>query len=373
MTERKSKLSAKPIEKMNIHEKRKYAKYIGVKSPTILSLSELDEAIRLKEVEIGSLKEFVGIYDMMPYERQALESLINAQSRVTRAQSGYYYPFPEGDGVLRYETFKKLYERDIYVPAEMAENYGLRFGDLVSGDIITVVYNKTNIMRTIKHINDHPAKNATLRPSFSSLHKLAPTRPLKLYSNNSVIGLMTNFIYIGEGQSVAADADDETAETIAYDLMVSLYRSFDGQIFCIYDPIFENNSKMIYNPFACTNDVSEDNISMLVARVKRLVESGVSAAIVAYTRKESIISELIKIAGNYSGGSLTVLICGGGGSADAVVTIRGDRVIACETVNRYAAAIAGRDAFRKLLALRETLSDGFPDDLLAKVNDEMLK
>lgn len=367
MTIKLPALPPKPVEDMNIHEKRKYAKYIGVKSPTVLSLAELDEAIRVKEVEIGSLKEMIGIYDMRPDERMTLSFLVNAQSRVSRNQSGYFYPFPEGDGVLRYETFKRLYEMDIYIPKDVAEMYGLRKGDLVSGDIVTVIYNKTNIIRSIRHINDHPVKSASMRTSFANLQKASPSAQIKLASNNSIIGLMRRLLFVGEGQTVAVRADEKTSQRVAYDLIVSLYRSFDGQIFCIYDPSFEDGLKMGYNPFSCTNDTDGENIDILLERTKRLIEEGISVAVVAYTKNDKVLHALQEISGSYSGGTITAFFCLGCQYADAVITVSDGTVTVAESQNRYTLLLSGAEMFKKLLNIRASLSDDTPDALLAKV------
>lgn len=360
-------LPVKPVEDMNIHEKRKYAKYIGVKSPTILSLSDLDEAIRVKELEIGAVKEMTGIYDMNPSARAALEYLINAQSRVTKAQSGYFYPFAEGDGVLRYETFKKLYEMDIYVPRDLAESYGLKKGDLVSGDVITVLYNKTNILRSIKHINDHPAKTASMRSDFNTLQKASPSKPLILSSNNSIIGLTKRLLYVGEGQTAALRADEKTSQQTASDLIVALYRSFDGRIFSVYDPSFDEQLKMGYNPFYCTSDTDPENIDMLIERSKRLIEEGINVAVVAYTKNAKVLDALEALAGCYAGGTVTAFMCLGFDRADSIITVRNGNIVLGETVNRYTSVVAGTEVFKKLLRVRDQLSDAPPDELLTEV------
>lgn len=352
---------------MNIHEKRKYAKYIGVKSPTMLSLSELDEAIRLKEVEIGSLKEMVGIYDMNASERAALVFLAGASARVSRNQSGYFYPFPEGDGVLRYETFRKLYEMDIYIPKETAAQYGLKKGDFVSGDICTIVYNKTNIIRTIKHINDRPVKSAMIRADFDKLQKASPSLPMKFSSNNPIIGLLSRFLFVGEGQTVSVRADEKTSQAVAYDLIVSLYRAFDGQIFCIYDPSFESELKIGYNPFFCTSDDDDENLDMLVERAKRLIEDGISVAVVSYTKNEKVLAMLQSISGSYSSGSITAFFCLSYPHSDAVITVNGDVVSVAESQNRYTSVVAGSEMLRRLLNIRAALSDAPAEELLTKI------
>ena len=364
----------KPVEDMNIHEKRRYARFIGVKAPTRVSLAELDEAIRLREIEIGALPSIVGVYEMRPSEREELMYFTNATSRVSRSRTGYFCAFPEGDGVLRYEIFNKLYEQDIYVSKKMAQEYGLRNGDLVCGDIITVIYNKTNILRSVKYINEQAAKNLSERRAFTDIFKTAPNQAVRLSQSNPVIGLMSSLLCVGEGQSVSVFCDDDTAQNVSSDLIVSLYRLFAGQIFCIYDKSLSEAIKTVKNPFAFTPDDDDENVFMLISRLQRLVELGENAAVVAYTKKENVIDAFRHIAGNYGDGSITVFICGPAVcDTEAVVTIRGGKVILSETQNKHFECIASSERIKKFRKIKNSLHDSFPCELLEDFNGKMNK
>ena len=324
MAKLKTGLSGKDA---NIRVEREYAKSIGVKSPTTLSKAQLDEAVRRREIELGIIRERYNLYDYAPFERESLAS--QADTRL-RAQlfTGYYKPFPEGDGVLRRDPFANTPESDAYVAKSIAEKYDLRLGDKVLADVVRAECNRIRVVKKFRHINDRPASKEMMR--YDEMMRIDPTAPFKILGNNALIGVIQDVLDLRGGQSrlvSGCENNEALSESIA-ELIKAFYNSYNGEVFCIIEGLSQPAKEIIssvINPESMIIDGDRDEYPIVMETAKRAVENGTPATVVIYAPSFDA-TELIKSAGAVDSASLTVIAFAQGKTYDILLPFNRDKI-----------------------------------------------
>lgn len=373
MAKLKTELSGKGS---NIRVEREYAKRIGVRSPTTLSKARLDEAVRRRELELGITREKYNIYDFTADERRSLGSAAYVKTSI-QMLTGFFKPFPEGDGILRRDPFSVIPENDVYVSVGLAEKYGMLPGDRVVGDVGVVPYNhRVRMLKNVRYINEEPSTRRSERIPFDDIPAVVPSSRIRIYGNNAVLGIVQDILCLGQGQSLVISGLNESnaviAENAAVDLLKGLYMSFDGNVFGIFDGVSEKcrySLSSVVNPETMIIDGEPDEYAFLLEMMKRSVERKVPAAAVLYM-PGSCAGEFAAAAKATSDASLTVIILTDESvPSQARMRLKGGLVEVKSLVNEGSAYVCGEQRHRKIFRVLSAVGDGTPDEVLAKFTE----
>lgn len=355
----------------NIRVEREYAKSIGVKSPTVLTKAQLDEAVRLRELELGITKERHTVYDCSPEERASLYSQISVKPRI-QMFTGFFRPFPEGDGVLRRDPFEPLPEADVYVARELADEFRMMPGDRIVGNVSVLYYNSVRVLKNVRYINDEPATaRPAVRQRFDDMPAMEPSASVRIGGNGAVAGILQDMIRLKEGQSLAitgAGGDVGYFERMAVDLIKGLYMSFRGDVYGIFEGVSEDCERALRpfrNPESTIVNGSRGEYPFLLEMMKRSAERKVPAVAVIYAPKCDV-GDFLRASKAMSHTSLTVIaFTEDAKDADAVLPFEGERI----SVSGIKVVPTG-DAGSRRLDMRAAeligrMEDGLPDSVLS--------
>ncbi|MBR6788237.1 MAG: hypothetical protein IKM44_00295 [Clostridia bacterium] len=353
----------------NIRAEREYAKMIGVKSPTTLTKAQLDEAVRQREIELGIIKERHNLYDYAPFERASLAPQAETSATI-KLYSGYFMPFPEGDGALRRDPYKNTPETDAYVSLYLAKTYNLKKGDRVSGTALRAECNRVRVMKKIRYVNEDTLKYPILR--FEDIPTIVPSKRIRMSGNNALIGVIQDIVGLVCGQSLCIKGVDDNNETIGYsiaEVLNGLCTTFNGEVFAIIENMPEKANAIlsqIVNPETTIVNGDRKEYSMLLELAKRVVERGENAVIVAYAPTVDL-TWLTSQARATENASLTVIAVGQSLSSDAELTFSGEKILA-QSIIRSKGVKTERE--NKVMKIIKNLCDGTPDELLSAFTEK---
>ncbi len=132
------------------------------------------------------------------------EDIIEPANPEPVAIDGYLDLRDEGYGFLRVDGYLPSRD-DVYVPVKMVRQFGLRKGDLVSGEARAANRNEKNpALHSITSVNELSPDDSSNRPNFDEFTPLYPTEPLRLERDEPSTDLTARVLDliapIGKGQ-----------------------------------------------------------------------------------------------------------------------------------------------------------------------------
>lgn len=352
----------------NIRVERAYAKSIGVKSPTVMSKLQLDEAVRLRELELGIAREKQTIYDFAPTEREKLYAQIPPKTSI-QMYTGYFVPFKEGDGVLRRDPFELNSELDVYVAKDIVEQYDMHEGDRVVGNVCTMCFNNIRVLKNVRYFNDETTTGGTVNLArYDEIDSVTPETILRIGGNTTFASIVQNVLNMAEGQSLLVTGMDESNkemfEEIAIDIYTSLNMWFTGDVYGIFNIYSPEGLSKIYksrNPESMIINGTDHDSAMLMQMIKRSVERKNSAVIVLFNVKDRL-EQFISLAKATTKATVTVIaFAEDGGEADIIVPFNGNKIVS----NKIRRAISENSSFtiKKAMKIKE-MNECTPEEFL---------
>ncbi len=354
----------------NIIAEREYAKSIGVKSPTVLNKEQLDEAVRRRELEIGITSKKHSVYEFGPDERRALAKGLSGRMRIIKMVSGYFRPFPEGDGVLRRDPFCELPESDVYVPESFVKEYGIKSGDRVIGNVGVLYYNKARVLKNVRYVNEEPTTRPSVRAAFEEMAADRTSEKVEIRGNHALVSIIDNILAFGMGESLAiTGVRRENAayfENAAAEIFKGLCMAFEGTVFGIFENGGSDFKKLlvsVMNPETTVINGTKDDYSFLLEMMKRSVERGENAAVVI-SAPSCDVKPFIDAAKAYKSASFTCIVFTSVSlSADAVIPFNGLQINTAGLGNSSSVYICGAERHRKIYRALSRIPDCTPDEL----------
>ncbi len=132
------------------------------------------------------------------------EDIIEPANPESVAISGYLDLRDEGYGFLRVDGYLPSRD-DVYVPVKMVRQFGLRKGDLVTGEARAANRNERNpALQSIASVNGLPPEDSPTRPNFEDLTPLFPDERLRMERTRQPLDLTARVLDllapIGKGQ-----------------------------------------------------------------------------------------------------------------------------------------------------------------------------
>ncbi len=354
----------------NIISEREYAKSIGVKSPTVLNKEQLDEAVRRRELEIGITRKKHSVYDFDPEEREALAQGLSGRMRLLKMVSGYFRPFPEGDGVMRRDPFRELPESDVYVPQTFVKEYGIECGDRVIGNVGVLYYNKARVLKSVRYVNEEPTTRPSVRVPFEKLITDRVSEKVAIRGNHALVSIIDNILSFGMGESLAVTGmRRENAayfENAAAEIFKGLCMAFDGTVFGIFENGCGDFKKLlvsVINPETTVINGTKDDHKFLLEMMKRTVERGENA-IVVICAPSCDVRPFIEAAKASISASLTcIAFTSVSVTADALIPFNGTDIITSGLGNASSVYISGAERHKKTYRALSRIPDCTPDEL----------
>ena len=343
----------------------------------MLSKAQLDEAVRLRELELGISKEKYNIYDFSPEERKSLYPRITAKTRI-QMFTGYYDPFEEGDGVLRRDPYRAIPETDVYVAKELAEAYRMLAGDRVVGNVSVVPYNNVRVLKNVKYVNEEPTSRPVARQPFDEMTDVPVTVGVDVGGNNALAGIIQDVLCLGHGQSLSVSGYGPVTsgffERAAVELIKGLYMRFDGNVFGIFEKLSPDNERLlspVLNPETVLLDGDRAQYAFMLEMMKRSVERGVAAIAVIFA-PDYDVKEFVNAAKAKKDAGLTVIaFTRQEVGAQATVIFDGERVSVGRLNNPQASFVCGTDRHKRIFRVLSRMEDAPPDNVLSEFTELM--
>lgn len=209
--------------------------------------------------------------------------------------SGVIEILPEGFGFLRSTDYSYLQSPDdIYVSPSQIRKFGLRTGDLITGQIRPPKENERYFaLLKVETINGKPVEECIHRPLFDNLTPYYPTEKIKLEYNPSdystrVMDLLTP---VGKGQRGLIVAAPRTGKTMLLQSIAKAIKKNHPEIYLMILLIDErpeevtdwkrqvSGAEIISSTFDEPAQRHCQVSEMVIERAKRLVEEGVDVVI----------------------------------------------------------------------------------------------
>jgi|YNPNPStandDraft_1061719.scaffolds.fasta_scaffold00053_21 transcription termination factor Rho len=209
--------------------------------------------------------------------------------------SGVIEILPEGFGFLRSPDYSYLPSPDdIYVSPSQIRKFGLRTGDLITGQIRPPKENERYFaLLKVETINGKPVEECIHRPLFDNLTPYYPTEKIKLEYNPSdystrVMDLLTP---VGKGQRGLIVAAPRTGKTMLLQSIAKAIKKNHPEIYLMILLIDErpeevtdwkrqvSGAEIISSTFDEPAQRHCQVSEMVIERAKRLVEEGVDVVI----------------------------------------------------------------------------------------------
>ena len=361
----------------NIRNERAYAKSIGVKSPTVLTKAQLDEAVRLRELELGISKEKFNIYDFSPDERKSLYPRITAKTRI-QMFTGYFDPFEEGDGVLRRDPYRAIPETDVYVAKELVDEYRMLAGDRVVGNVSVVPYNNVRVLKNVKYVNEEPTSRPVLRKPYDEMTDVPVSGRVEVGGNNALAGIIQDVLCLGHGQSLSVSGYSPVTrgffEHAAVELIKGLYMRFDGNVFGIFEKVSSDNERLlapVLNPETVLLDGDRSQYPFMLEMMKRSVERGVNAVAVIYAPDYDAKAFVSAAKAKKDAGLTVIAFTREEIGAQATVVFDGKSVSVGRLNNPLASLVCGTDRHKRIFRALSSMDDAPPDNVLSEFTELM--
>ncbi len=221
------------------------------------------------------------IATMSPKELEALDS--------GETKTGILEIMPEGFGFIRCDNYLPG-ENDVYVGTPLLRKYGLRTGDIVSGNTkIRTATEKFSPLLYVKTINGFPVVETPMkRPKFEHLTPIFPNQRIHLETPNGPLAMrMVDLISpIGKGQRGMIVSQPKTGKTTLLKqvakaitrnhkdmhLIILLIDERPEEVTDIKESIEGEKVEVIYSTFDELPENHKRVSEMVIERAKRLVE-----------------------------------------------------------------------------------------------------
>lgn len=218
---------------------------------------------------------------MSPKELEALDS--------GETKTGILEIMPEGFGFIRCDNYLPG-ESDVYVGTPLLRKYGLRTGDIVSGNTkIRTATEKFSPLLYVKTINGFPVTDAPMRrPKFEHLTPIFPNERIHLETPGCPLAMrMVDLISpIGKGQRGMIVSQPKTGKTTLLKqvakaitknhrdmhLIILLIDERPEEVTDIKESIEGDKVEVIYSTFDELPENHKRVSEMVIERAKRLVE-----------------------------------------------------------------------------------------------------
>jgi len=204
-------------------------------------------------------------------------------------KTGILEIMPEGFGFIRCDNYLPG-ENDVYVGTPLLRKYGLRTGDIVSGNTkIRTVTEKFSPLLYVKSINGFPVTETPMRrPKFEHLTPIFPNERIHLETPGCPLAMrMVDLISpIGKGQRGMIVSQPKTGKTTLLKqvakaitrnhkdmhLIILLIDERPEEVTDIKESIEGNKVEVIYSTFDELPENHKRVSEMVIERAKRLVE-----------------------------------------------------------------------------------------------------
>jgi len=255
-----------------------------------ISISELKQK---KIPELMDMANSLNIENATSMKKQDLIFAI-LQSQIEKIGTvygaGVLEILPEGFGFLRSPDYSYLPSPDdIYVSPSQIRKFGLRTGDLITGQIRPPKENERYFaLLKVESINGKPVEESIIRPLFDNLTPYYPTEKINLEYNPSdystrVMDLLTP---VGKGQRGLIVAAPRTGKTMLLQSIAKAIKKNHSEIYLIVLLIDERpeevtdwrrqvtGAEIISSTFDEPAQRHCQVSEMVIERAKRLVEEG---------------------------------------------------------------------------------------------------
>ncbi len=203
-------------------------------------------------------------------------------------RSGILEISPDGFGFLRAKNFRNS-EQDTYVSAQKIRKCGLRVGDYITAYTKVINELKPPAMVEPITVNDKPASEALNRPLFENFVPIYPKEKLKLEVGNKRNDLAVRAIDliapIGKGQRAMVVSPPKAGKTTLLKMIANSITENNPEVKLMVLLIDERpeevtdmqrsiNGEVIYSTFDEESDNHIRVAELVLARAKRIVESG---------------------------------------------------------------------------------------------------
>lgn len=234
-----------------------------------------DEKDKIKEVKEEVKSEKAGVIDI-----EQLDSGVSAH--------GILEVMPDGFGFIRSANYLPG-ENDVYVSPSQIRKFGLKTGDIVSGNTrIKTQQEKFSALLYVTKINGlHPAE-AVKRANFEDMTPIFPDERLRLESGKSSVAMRVVDLIspIGKGQRGMIVSPPKAGKTTLLKqvaqavlknnpemhLLILLIDERPEEVTDIKEAIVGNNVEVIYSTFDELPEHHKRVSEMVIERAKRLVE-----------------------------------------------------------------------------------------------------
>ncbi len=260
-----------------------------------ISISELKQK---KISELLEMADGLNIENATSLKKQDLIFAI-LQSQIEKIGtvygSGVLEILPEGFGFLRSPDYSYLPSPDdIYVSPSQIRKFGLRTGDLITGQIRPPKENERYFaLLKVETINGKPVEESIIRPLFDNLTPYYPTEKIKLEYNHTdystrVMDLLTP---VGKGQRGLIVAAPRTGKTMLLQSIAKAIKKNHPEIYLMILLIDERpeevtdwkrqvkGAEIISSTFDEPAQRHCQVSEMVIERAKRLVEEGFDVVI----------------------------------------------------------------------------------------------
>ena len=203
-------------------------------------------------------------------------------------RSGILEISPDGFGFLRAKNFRNS-EQDTYVSQQKIRKCGLRAGDLISAYTKSLNEFKPPALIEPITINDKPAAEALSRPFFENFVPIYPKEKLRLEvsgkRNDLAVRAIDLIAPIGKGQRAMVVSPPKAGKTTLLKMIANSISENNPEVKLMVLLIDERpeevtdmqrsiNGEVIYSTFDEESDNHIRVAELVLARAKRIVESG---------------------------------------------------------------------------------------------------
>ncbi|MDD6346929.1 MAG: transcription termination factor Rho [Lachnospiraceae bacterium] len=218
----------------------------------------------------------------------AASQTVTSPQRENRTARGILEVMPDGYGFLRSDNFLPG-DDDIYVSPSQIRRFGLKTGDMISGQIRPRAQGeKFGALLYVRSINDLPPEEATRRSVFETMTPTFPTKRIRLErADGSVATRIVDLISpIGKGQRGMIVSPPKAGKTTLLkdiarsilrrdpeaNLMILLIDERPEEVTDMKESVSGRNVEIIYSTFDEMPEHHKRVAEMVIERAKRLVE-----------------------------------------------------------------------------------------------------
>lgn len=270
------------LETLSVPVLRELAKEREIKGTSAMKKAQLIEAmLQMEDQEMQKEEKEKG-----KEEKPAPPTMADLDSG--EKAKGILEVMADGYGFIRSENFLPG-ENDIYVAPSQIRRFGLKTGDVISGNIrIKTQQEKFSALLYVAQINDMPASEATHRYNFENMTPIFPDERLRLENGKSstamrIVDLLSP---IGKGQRGMIVSPPKAGKTTLLKqvakavlknnpemhILILLIDERPEEVTDIKESITGENVEVIYSTFDELPEHHKRVSEMVIERAKRLVE-----------------------------------------------------------------------------------------------------